>query len=203
MKGVCSRCNRSLTEESASRSVAMAGFGRCRLCENEHTKRRSRTLGGRYTLGRSQAKFNKHKWELSFQQYAAIVASGRCFYCGNPLPTAAAGLDRKENEDYTWDTVFPCCGKQPRAKGPRGCNETKSAEIAPILLFVRRWYEKSGKIPTEQDFLDCVRQFQEERDNAFEIISKLDEGEVKQLKRARSVSEGLATLRPCAPCPSL
>jgi hypothetical protein len=156
-------------------------------------------LGGRYTLGRSQAKFNNHKWELSFQQYAAIVASGRCFYCGNPLPVAAAGLDRKENEDYTWDTVFPCCGKQPRATGPRGCNETKSHEIAPILLFVRRWYEKSGKLPTEQDFSDSVRQFEAERDKAFEIISRLEAGEVKKLRRAKSVSEGLATLGPCAP----
>jgi hypothetical protein len=151
-------------------------------------------LGGRYTLGRSQAKFNKHKWELSFQQYAAIVASGRCFYCGNPLPTAAAGLDRKENED--------CCGKQPRASGPRGCNETKSHEIAPILLFVRRWYEKSGKLPTEQDYLDSVRQFEAERDTAFEIISKLGAGEVKKLKRAKSISEGLATLMRAAPTPT-
>jgi hypothetical protein len=152
-------------------------------------------LGGRFTLGRSQAKFNNHKWELSFQQYAAIVATGRCFYCGNPLPTAAAGLDRKENEDYTWDTVFPCCGKQPRATGPRGCNETKSHEIAPILLFVRRWYERSGKLPTEQDFADSVRQFETERDKAFEVISKLEAGDIKKLKRAKSVPEELATLR--------
>jgi hypothetical protein len=152
-------------------------------------------LGGRYTLGRSQAKFNNHKWELSFQQYAAIVASGRCFYCGNPLPTAAAGLDRKENEDYTWDTVFPCCGKQPRAKGPRGCNESKSHEIAPILLFVRRWYERLGKLPTEQDFVDSVRQFEAARDKALEVISKLDATELRNLKRAKSVPEWLLELR--------
>jgi hypothetical protein len=203
MNGECSRCKRPLTVESASNAVARTGIGRCRSCENEHTKGRSRTLGGRYTLGRSQAKINNHKWELSFQQYAAIVASGRCFYCGNPLPTAAAGLDRKENADYTWDTVFPCCGKQPRAKGPRGCNETKSHEIAPILLFVRRWYEISGKLPTEQDFVDSVRQFEAERDEAFEIISKLGAGEVKKLKRAKSVPEGLAVLRSGARCPRL
>ena len=195
MNGECSRCKRPLTVENASSIVARTGNGRCRSCENEHTKGRSRTLGGRYTLGRSQAKFNNHKWELSFQQYAAIVASGTCFYCGNPLPTAAAGLDRKENEDYFWDTVFPCCGKQPRAKGPRGCNETKSHEIVPILLFVRRWYERSGKLPTERDFEDSVRQFEARRDKAFEVISKLEAGEVKKLKRARSVAEGLAALR--------
>jgi hypothetical protein len=195
MKGECSRCKRPLTTESASYAVVRTGIGRCRLCENEHAKSRSRTLGGGYTLGRSQAKFNNHKWELSFQQYAAIVAFGSCFYCGNPLPIAAAGLDRKENEDYTWDTVFPCCGKQPRAKGPRGCNESKSHEIAPILLFVRRWYEKSGKLPTEQDFVDSVRQFEAARDKAFEIISKMDAKELQKLKRAKSVPEWVAELR--------
>jgi|GEM_PF-3264022 len=198
MNGECSRCNQPLTIESASSAVARTGIGRCHSRENQHTKGRSRTLGGRYTLGRSQAKFNKHKWELSFRQYAAIVASGKCFHCGSPLPAAAAGLDRKENEDYTWDSVFPCCGKQPRAVGPRGCNETKSHEIAPILLFVRRWYERSGKLPTEQDFVDRVRQFEAERDKAFEIISELEAGEVKKLKRAKSVPEGLTALRPAA-----
>jgi hypothetical protein len=198
MNGECSRCKRALTVENSSNAVARTGIGRCRSCENEHTKGRSRTLGGRYTLGRSQAKFNNHKWELTFQQYAAIVASGRCFYCGNTLPTAAAGLDRKENGDYTWDTVFPCCGKQPKSIGPRGCNETKSHEIAPILLFVRRWYEKSGKLPTEKDFADSVRKFEAERDRAFELLSRLQASEIKELRRAKSVSEWLATFRPGA-----
>src|ERR1039458_1271919 len=195
MKGECSQCKNPLTFENASRVVAKTGYGRCRSCENEHTKGRSRTLGGRYTYGRSQAKFNNHKWELSFQQYAAIVASGRCFYCGNPLPTAAAGLDRKDNGDYSWDSVLPCWGKQPRAAGPRGCNEIKSGDVAPILQFARRWYEKYKKLPTEQDFLDKLQEFEVERDKAFEIISKLEVEEVKKLRRAKSVPEGLAELR--------
>lgn len=191
MKGECSQCKVLLTLENASRVVAKTGSGRCRSCENEHTKGRSRTLGGRYTLGRSQAKFNNHKWELSFQQYAAIVASGRCFYCGNPLPTAAAGLDRKDNGDYTWDSVLPCCGKQPRAAGPRGCNEIKSGDIAPILQFARRWYEKHNKLPTEQDFFSKVQEFETERDIVFGVISGLSSEELKTLKRAKSVRDGL------------
>jgi hypothetical protein len=191
MKGECSQCKEPFSLENASRNVTKTGYGRCRSCENEHTKGRSRTLGGRYTLGRSQAKFNKHKWELSFQQYAAIVASGRCFYCGSPLPIAAAGLDRKDNGDYSWDSVLPCCGKQPRAAGLRGCNETKSGDIAPILQFARRWYEKHNKLPTEQDFLGKVQEFEAERDIVFEVISGLSSEELKTLKRAKSVREGL------------
>jgi hypothetical protein len=119
------------------------------------------------------------------------VASGRCFYCGSPLPIAAAGLDRKDNGDYSWDSVLPCCGKQPRAAGLRGCNETKSGDIAPILQFARRWYEKHNKLPTEQDFLGKVQEFEAERDIVFEVISGLSSEELKTLKRAKSVREGL------------
>ena len=195
MKGKCSRCKERLTLENASPAVVRSGYGRCRACERKHTKARQRTLGGKFILGRTQATFNEHKWELSFQQYAAIVASGECFYCGNPLPTAAAGLDRKDNADYAWDAVLPCCGKQPRAKGPRGCNETKSGEMAPIVLFAIRWYEKYGKLPTELDFIDRLQKFEGERDKMYLIISGLDSDGLKKLRRATSVRECLASLR--------
>ena len=191
MKVKCSQCKGALTSDSASHSVATTGRGRCRSCENAHAKVRSRTLGGRYTAGRGQAKFNKHKWELSFQQYAAIVSSDQCFYCDKSLPTAAAGLDRKDNGDYAWGSVFPCCGKQPRSAGPRGCNETKSGEIAPILLFVRRWYEKYGSLPTERDFINRVCEFEAGRDAALKVINSLDSHDLKKLRRAKSVREFL------------
>jgi hypothetical protein len=191
MKGECIKCKERLTLENASQSVATTGYGRCRLCENAHTKVRSRTLGGRYTAGRAQAKYNKHKWEWSFQQYAAIVSSGQCFYCGKPLPTAAAGLDRKDNGDYTWDAVLPCCGKQPRSVGPRGCNESKSGEIAPILLFARRYFEEHGSLPTERDFLSKVREFEAGRDEALMVIGSLGSRDLVMLRRAKSVREFL------------
>lgn len=186
---MCSRCNCTLTEVNASRSVLAAKYGRCRSCENEHTKARQRTLAGRYNLGKSQAKHNKHKWELSFEEYAAIVASGECFYCGRPLPEAAAGLDRKMSGDYTWDNVLPCCARQPRVAGPRGCNEIKSNEIAPIILFVRRWYEKYEKLPNEKDFENRLHSFECERNRVLGIIREFDSKELLALKRAESVKE--------------
>jgi len=194
MKGQCSRCKTPLTLENASSSVERSGRGRCRLCENEHAKKRSRTLGGKFNLGSAQAKYNGHKWELNFQQYAAIVALDECFYCGGPLPKAAGGLDREANGDYSWDTVLPCCGKQPRAARPRGCNEIKSGEIPPILLFVRRWFEKYGKLPTEQDFLDRLQKFRTERDRMYKILCDLNSEELKKLRRDTSVREFLASL---------
>jgi hypothetical protein len=106
MKGECSQCKEPLTLENASRVVAKTGYGRCRSCENEHTKGRSRTLGGRYTYGLSQAKFNNHKWELSFQQYVAIVASGRVphpprAFCGEGgRPRTSTGYVYKMLRDF-------------------------------------------------------------------------------------------------------
>ena len=193
MRGKCSRCKKQLTLENASSSVVESGYGRCRLCEIEHTKRRSRTLGGKFNLGSAQAKYNGHKWGLNFQQYAAIMAFDECFYCGGPLPKAACGLDRKENEDYTWDTVLPCCGKQPKADGPRGCNEIKSGEFAPIVIFAHRWYEKFGKLPTEQDFNNRLQRFRSERDRAYETLCGLKSEELKNLKRDISVRKFLAS----------
>ena len=195
MRGKCSRCKERLTLENASPSVFRSGYGRCRSCERKHTKAQQRTLGGRFILGKSQATFNEHKWELSFQQYAAIVASGECFYCGKPLPSAAGGLDRKENADYTWDSVLPCCGKQPIAKGPRGCNETKSGGMAPIVLFAIRWHEKYGKLPAEQDFIDRLRKFEAERDRVYAMVNCLDSEGLRKLRRTSSVRECLASLR--------
>jgi hypothetical protein len=189
----CSTCKAQLTKESASASVFESGYGRCRICENERQKARGRTLGGRFRLGGSQARHNKHEWELSFHQYAAIVAFGRCFYCDAPLPEAAGGLDRDMNGDYTWDSVLPCCSKQPKAKGPRGCNEIKSGDIPPILQFTRRWYEKHGKLPTEQDFQDKLRAFKLERDRMFSILSKLGVQETKKLKQHITVLEFLSS----------
>lgn len=189
----CSVCKTQLTRRNASASVYRTGYGRCRACENERQQKRSRTLGGRFLLGGSQAKHNKHRWELTFQQYAAIVASEKCFYCDGPLPEAAGGLDRALNEDYTWDSVLPCCSKQPRAKGPRGCNEIKSGDIPPILQFTRRWYEKHGKLPTERDFHDKLRAFRAERDEIYKMLCGLSAQELKELKQHKSVREFLAS----------
>lgn len=194
MKGQCSRCKKQLTLENASSSVARGGRGRCRLCENEHAKKRSRTLGGKFNLGSAQAKYNGHRWDLNFQQYAAIVALDECFYCGGPLPEAACGLDRESTGDYAWDTVLPCCGKQPRAAGPRGCNEIKSGEIPPILLFARRWFEKYGKLPTEEDFIGKLQNFRTNRDRAYKIVCDLNSEELKKLRRDTSVRKFLASL---------
>jgi hypothetical protein len=194
MKGQCSRCKKRLTLENASVSVVRSGYGRCRSCDNERAKKRSRTLGGKFNLGSTQAKHNGHKWDLNFQQYAAIVAFDECFYCDGPLPKAAGGLDRESNGDYSWDTVLPCCGKQPRAKGPRGCNEIKSGEIAPIVLFARRWYEKHGRLPTEQHFIDKLQQYRTKRDRAYKILCGLNSEELKRLRKETSVQKFLASV---------
>ena len=122
------------------------------------------------------------------------MALDECFYCGGPLPKAACGLDRQENKDYTWDAVLPCCGKQPKAEGQRGCNEIKAGEFAPIIFFAHRWYQKFGKMPTEQDFINKLLKFRTERDRTYEILCSLKLEDIKKLRRDISVKKFLASL---------
>jgi hypothetical protein len=63
--------------------------------------------------------------------------------------------------------------------------------MVPILLFARRWYEKYGKLPVEQDFINKIREFEGERDSIYEVIRGLDLEDIKRLKRSKSVREFL------------
>jgi hypothetical protein len=183
MKGQCCRCKKQITLENASSSVVRSGRGRCRLCEDEHAKKRSRTLGGKLNLGSAQAKYNGHKWELNFRQYAAIVALDECFYCGRST-TKGRGWIRLRSK---WRLFLGHCitvlRETTEGCWSTSCNEMKSGEIPPILLFVRRWFEKCGQLPTEQDFLDRLQEFRTERDRTYKILCGLNSEGLKKLKR--------------------
>jgi len=191
MKVKCSQCKGALTSDSASHSVATTGRGRCRSCENAHAKVRSRTLGGRYTAGRGQAKFNKHKWELSFQQYAAIVSSRQCFYCGKPSSDGGSWIRSEGQWRLRLGFGISMLRKAAAFRWPTGLHETKSGEIAPILLFVRRRYEMHRSLPTERDFINKVCEFEAGRNAAFKVISSLNLQDLRNLRRAKSVREYL------------
>ena len=64
----------------------------------------------------------------------------------------------------------------------------------PILLFARRWFEKYGKLPTEEDFIDKLQNFRTERDRAYKIVCDLNSEELKKLRRDASVRKFLASL---------
>jgi len=71
--------------------------------------------------------------------------------------------------------------------------------MAPIILFTWRQFQKYGKLPTEQDFINRIHEFEAERDKVFEVICGLNSNEIKILKRAKSVRESLEKLRKTKP----
>ena len=69
----------------------------------------------------------------------------------------------------------------------------KSGEIPPIALFARRWYEKYGKLPTEQDFVDKLQKFRAERDRVYELLCGLNSEELKKVRNDTSVRRFFAS----------
>lgn len=74
---------------------------------------------------------------------------------------------------------------------PRGCNEIKSGEFPSIVMFAHRWYEKSGKLPTEQDFVDKLQKFKAERNRIYKILCGLNSEELRKVRKDTSVRKFL------------
>jgi hypothetical protein len=59
-----------------------------------------------------------------------------CSYCGGPLPTAGAGLDRLDNsKGYDLDNVVPCCGDCNRLRGDRLTPEETRVAVQAIQQY--------------------------------------------------------------------
>jgi|SRR5438067_890624 len=68
------------------------------------------TPAARFDRARERARARGIDWSLSIEQYAELLASGACTYCGGALPTNGAGLDRLDNHrSYELDNVVACC----------------------------------------------------------------------------------------------
>lgn len=76
-----------------------------------------RTTKGRFKMLRENAKKGEHALELTFEQFADILAFP-CAYCGHPLPETGSCIDRRDSAgDYTVTNSVACCHE---------CNVAKS-----------------------------------------------------------------------------
>lgn len=105
------------------RNVPLAEYGslsnsRCLECSRKIQYDKIRTIPGKYGSLRRAARFRGIKFELTLEQYIAIVADNKCTYCDGPLDEAGSGLDRINNDDgYNVTNVKPCCGEHNRIRG--------------------------------------------------------------------------------------
>lgn len=81
-----------------------------RICQER--KIQKRTIKGRFTTSKQQAKLRKIEFSLSFEEYSNII-SNPCAYCqyklGEPVQTGS-GIDRMDNNiGYVDGNCISCC----------------------------------------------------------------------------------------------
>ena len=75
-----------------------------------------RTVKGKYTSLKANAKAREHIVNISFEEFALLM-SQPCFYCGGVLPSTGGSLDRVNSSlGYISNNVRPCCLRCNRAK---------------------------------------------------------------------------------------
>lgn len=81
-------------------------------------RKRRRTVEGKYKTFLDNSSRRKFEVSISLEDYRSLVEDCLCIYCGNKLPEAGSGLDRKDcSIGYTKDNCVPCCITCNRIKG--------------------------------------------------------------------------------------
>ncbi len=76
----------------------------------ELIRNRWKSYKARYNNAKGNAKARRISFNLSFDEYIALVQDAVWHYCGDPLPVFGSGLDRRNNDpSYSVETVVPCC----------------------------------------------------------------------------------------------
>jgi hypothetical protein len=76
----------------------------------------------RFQIARGIAHHRGHVWELTYDDYAALLERP-CYYCGGILFRSGTGLDQLvPGSGYTVSNVVPCCWI---------CNDVKSNVFTP------------------------------------------------------------------------
>jgi hypothetical protein len=98
----------------------------------------SRTLKGRFSRLKSNARKRDISVSLTFNQYCKI-ASKLCQYCDGALPASGSGLDRKNSKlGYSINNVVACCAV---------CNDMKGAHLTYEEMLLICAIRKSSRKP--------------------------------------------------------
>ena len=174
MRGICSGCNCSLTEENTTAAFFKRQSGKCRDCHNTrrrelykedpssvHYSAAKRRLNFReemlFEKRSPRGKFNHLKTKMkkegtpkaddllwNFHFYSEFIKGGVCHYCFGPLEPYGHGLDRVENKIGHVCYNVVLCCRQ--------CNRIKGNDIsyenmmllAPALREIRRRRDAIG-----------------------------------------------------------
>ena len=154
-----------------------AGRARVGFCASPN----SRKIGSVASFASAKARAFRRglAWELDREEFR-LLQQEPCWYCGGPLPTSSAGLDRfNEFEGYRLDNVAPCCWYCNTRRHNRTPIFFRNLFVAyrarygefrwpgPISPGTQRWYRQSlpGGPPTaEHRLLALGRELEEPGD---------------------------------------
>lgn len=110
--------------------------------EKDHAYRREyrKTFKSRFLIGVcAKAKKRKIPVVLTLEQYTELVRRNACAYCGETLPVAGSGLDRKNSTlGYTFDNCIACCRACNEIRGHDNITYTEMLEVAKFLRALRK-----------------------------------------------------------------
>jgi hypothetical protein len=117
-------------------------YSQSRKIENRITSSKQvRTLGGRFTAGKSKAKGRGLIWAITLEEHQLFL-SMPCYYCNGPLPETGSGLDRLNNLlGYTQENCVPCCKNCNWRKGQieaTGLRYPRTVELMHELMALKK-----------------------------------------------------------------
>lgn len=121
---LCYYCKDCVREMNAARYLADPKIARQRAAA-WRSKNPARVAGLTRTFcarfHKLKPRIRKKGGGMTKQQYLELIGANECHYCGDSLPPAGFGLDRKDNDlGYTFENCVPCC---------IGCNSAKGANF--------------------------------------------------------------------------
>ena len=102
-----------------------------------HAKKSYTSVAGRFGSCKSAQKRKGRVWSIPKELFAKLI-SMPCTYCGGPLPTSSAGLDRLDNsKGYTPENVTPCCAICNYARRDQFTVDEMMRFIGPAVRAIR------------------------------------------------------------------
>jgi len=115
-----------------------------KLKVKQHQIKYIRTIGGRFSSGKYQARKKKLEWTISKKEFYKL-ATLECDYCNGYFGKiiTGSGLDRMDNNrGYTIDNVVPCCWFCNRFKSDK-LSYLETKELIKILMQLRNMSSSS------------------------------------------------------------
>lgn len=104
----CATCGKNFTYDQFNQRLngPDGSSSYCKGC----IRKKVRLPRGRFVTAKSSANKRGIPFELSYEEYSAIIAPGVCCYCGESADGAGGGIDRKDSlQGYTADNCVSCC----------------------------------------------------------------------------------------------